>query len=126
MSKIHDFYHDEVSPPLISAQNLLTPDYTVKSVGLRIAKSNHNYEFEPEFTFFRITVHNHRCSFLFNSFFRMSGDLWSPNHPDYYPRNLNCEYTFHGTASQIVVIHFKYRLSQNEWMRLFGQHLFDE
>ncbi|KAI6178534.1 hypothetical protein M3Y98_00511100 [Aphelenchoides besseyi] len=59
MSKIHDFYHDEVSPPLISAQNLLTPDYTVKSVGLRIAKSNHNYEFEPEFTFFRITVHNH-------------------------------------------------------------------
>ncbi|KAI6207398.1 Suppressor of lurcher protein 1 [Aphelenchoides besseyi] len=117
MSKIHDFCHDEIPPPLISAQNLLTLDYAVKSIGPRIAKSNDNYGFELEYRFLSnygsqppeaISVPNTSCSFLFNSSVRMSGDLWSPNHPGYYPRNLNCEYTFHGTASQIVIIHFEY------------------
>ncbi|KAI6203092.1 Suppressor of lurcher protein 1 [Aphelenchoides besseyi] len=117
MSKIHDFCHDEIPPPLISAQNLLTLDYAVKSIGPRVAKSNDNYGFELEYRFLSnygkqppeaIPVPNTSCSFLFNSSVRMSGDLWSPNHPGYYPRNLNCEYTFHGTASQIVIIHFEY------------------
>lgn len=48
------------------------------------------------------------CRFIFNSTVQSSGKLWSVNHPGLYPRNLYCEYIFHGKEDQIVHIHFEY------------------
>ncbi|KAI6241224.1 hypothetical protein M3Y99_00346300 [Aphelenchoides fujianensis] len=117
MSKIHDFCLEEIPPPLISAQNLLTLDYVVKSIGPRVPKASDDFGFVIEYRFLTdygpfppeaIRLPDSSCSFKFNSSIAMTGDLWSPNHPGYYPRNLDCEYTFHGTESQIVIIHFEY------------------
>ena len=51
---------------------------------------------------------NKPCRFVFNSSIQSSGKLWSINHPGLYPRNLYCEYIFHGFEDQIVHIHFEY------------------
>lgn len=48
------------------------------------------------------------CHYEFNSSRRSSGDIFSPNHPGYYPRNIDCHYIFHGTEKQVVAIHFEY------------------
>lgn len=53
MSKVHDFCRDELPPPLISAKNLLTLDYVVKSIGPRIPKVNDNYGFSLEYRFLK-------------------------------------------------------------------------
>ncbi|KAI6182576.1 Suppressor of lurcher protein 1 [Aphelenchoides bicaudatus] len=117
MSKVNDFCRDELPPPLISAKNLLTLDYVVKSIGPRIPKVDDDYGFEVEYRFLKdygpipteaISVPNTSCSFVFNGSIQETGNLWSPNHPGYYPRNLNCEYIFLGTERQIVIIHFEY------------------
>jgi hypothetical protein len=53
MSKVHDFCRDELPPPLISAKNLLTLDYVVKSIGPRVAKPEDNYGFALEYRFLK-------------------------------------------------------------------------
>lgn len=45
---------------------------------------------------------------MFKGAAKTSGKLWSPNHPGFYPRDLDCEYVFHGQEGQIVLIHFEY------------------
>ncbi|EGT42169.1 hypothetical protein CAEBREN_21607 [Caenorhabditis brenneri] len=37
-----------------------------------------------------------------------NGKLWSANYPGLYPRNIYCEYIFHGRNDQVVHIHFEY------------------
>jgi len=48
------------------------------------------------------------CSFTFNGKTNMSGDLWSPNYPGFYPRNVQCTYVFIGDVGQIILISFEY------------------
>lgn len=45
---------------------------------------------------------------MFNGTIKKSGNLWSPNYPGFYPRNLNCQYIFHDREGQIVLITFEY------------------
>ncbi|KAE9550587.1 hypothetical protein FO519_006193 [Halicephalobus sp. NKZ332] len=118
MSKISDFCGSEIPPPLMSAKNILTLDYVVKSMGgVRKTNPEEDYGFVLEYKFLTdwgnqpkeaIKDTTKSCNFAFNSTVQQVGHFWSPNHPGFYPRNLNCEYTFHGKHGQIVVIHFEY------------------
>jgi len=36
----------------------------------------------------------------------LSGTITSPNYPGLYPRNVDCQYVFHGLADQRVAINF--------------------
>ncbi|KAI1706326.1 CUB domain-containing protein [Ditylenchus destructor] len=110
MSKIYDFCGRELPPPLMSTKNLLTIDYIVKSFG-------RDYGFGLEYRFLQdygqqpkeaIKNPNQSCSFTFNGTVKTWGKLWSPNHPGFYPRNLDCQYVFHGREGQIVLINFEY------------------
>lgn len=134
MSKIADFCGSrELPPQLMSARNVLTLDYIVKSVGFRLGKSEEDHGFVVDYRFIRdygeqppeaiadtnrsksvpsAQLRNLRsclaCAFVFKGSAKTSGKLWSPNHPGFYPRDLDCEYVFHGQDGQIVLIHFEY------------------
>ncbi|CAD5206730.1 unnamed protein product [Bursaphelenchus okinawaensis] len=115
MSKIQDFCGRELPAPLISSQNLLTMELNVRDVQFPIP---HSLGFKLKYNFIKGFGSQHKadlsvkqngdCSFAFYGENDTSGELWSPNHPGFYPRNLDCEYTFNGKPGQIVVIHFQY------------------
>uniref|UniRef100_A0A7E4WA20 CUB domain-containing protein n=1 Tax=Panagrellus redivivus TaxID=6233 RepID=A0A7E4WA20_PANRE len=118
MSKIDDFCGSEIPPPLMSAKNILTLDYVVKTVGsAREVTADDEYGFVIEYRFLSDwgqqpaearQVPAKPCGFRFNSSIQTKGHFWSANHPGYYPRNLDCEFVFYGNDGQIVVIHFEY------------------
>uniref|UniRef100_A0AC34QXB8 CUB domain-containing protein n=1 Tax=Panagrolaimus sp. JU765 TaxID=591449 RepID=A0AC34QXB8_9BILA len=118
MSKIFDFCGSEIPPPLMSAKNILTLEYVVKSnEGTRQPQPEDDFGFVIEYKFLTnwgnqpketIVDQSKSCNFAFNSTVQKIGHFWSPNHPGFYPRNLDCEYVFHGKDGQIVVIHFEY------------------
>lgn len=51
MSKIYDFCETELPPQLMSAKNLLTLDYVVKSLNSRTPKANDDFGFVLEYRF---------------------------------------------------------------------------
>ncbi|TKR93608.1 hypothetical protein L596_008027 [Steinernema carpocapsae] len=114
MSRIDDFCADRTPPQLMSSKNLLTLDYVRKPTAPDDEKPFGfflKYQFRTDLGL--SDMHAKRddskpCQFIFNSTKKTSGNLWSPNHPGLYPRNINCNYIFHGTATQVVVIHFEY------------------
>ncbi|VDN03480.1 unnamed protein product [Thelazia callipaeda] len=129
MSRIEDFCGTETPPRLMSTKNLLTLDYVVRSTGamrrmmghaekygfvLRyhfrsdLGLSDMNAESRKDSNGCKVIVRLSACYYEFNSSHRTSGDIFSPNHPGYYPRNIDCHYIFHGTEKQIVAIHFEY------------------
>uniref|UniRef100_A0AC35FRC4 CUB domain-containing protein n=1 Tax=Panagrolaimus sp. PS1159 TaxID=55785 RepID=A0AC35FRC4_9BILA len=118
MSKIYDFCGSEIPPPLMSAKNILTLDYIVKSIGNgRHIDVEDDYGFVIEYRFLpdwgkqppEVSKDPSKpCAYTFNGTVQTSGQFWSPNHPGFYPRNLDCEYVFFGKDTQIVVIHFEY------------------
>lgn len=79
---------------------------------------DHSMGLFPHFFFYNSEISNLRfaikifkliaCYYIFNSSRQTSGGVFSPNHPGYYPRNINCQYIFHGTENQVVSIHFEY------------------
>uniref|UniRef100_A0AAF5RWM4 CUB domain-containing protein n=2 Tax=Wuchereria bancrofti TaxID=6293 RepID=A0AAF5RWM4_WUCBA len=119
MSRIEDFCGAETPPRLMSTKNLLTLDYVVRSTRAmrRMMTNAKNFGFVLKYHFrsdlglseMNAEVRNDiTCHYEFNSSQRSSGDIFSPNHPGYYPRNIDCHYIFHGTEKQVVVIHFEY------------------
>ncbi|VDK88841.1 unnamed protein product [Onchocerca ochengi] len=106
MSRIEDFCGSETPPRLMSTKNLLTLDYVIRST--KTAR--------------RMMANAEKFGFVLKYHFRsdlglseMNADvrndlsyIFSPNHPGYYPRNIDCHYIFHGTDKQVVVIHFEY------------------
>uniref|UniRef100_A0A1I7VY28 CUB domain-containing protein n=1 Tax=Loa loa TaxID=7209 RepID=A0A1I7VY28_LOALO len=119
MSRIEDFCGAETPPRLMSTKNLLTLDYVVRSTKAtrRMMANAKNFGFILKYHFrsdlglseMNAEVRNDlTCHYEFNSSRRNSGDIFSPNHPGYYPRNIDCHYIFHGTEKQVVAIHFEY------------------
>ncbi|KAL3998609.1 CUB domain family protein [Acanthocheilonema viteae] len=119
MSRIEDFCGSEIPPRLMSTKNLLTLDYVVRSTrAMRQMMTNaEKFGFVLKYLFrtdlglseMNAEVRNDlTCHYEFNSSRRSSGDIFSPNHPGYYPRNIDCHYIFHGTEKQVVAIHFEY------------------
>uniref|UniRef100_A0A1I7RXZ8 Suppressor of lurcher protein 1 n=1 Tax=Bursaphelenchus xylophilus TaxID=6326 RepID=A0A1I7RXZ8_BURXY len=115
MSKVQDFCGKELPAPLISTQNLLTMELNVRDIPLPIPAS---MGFKLKYSFMKGYGRQYNdgasvkstgdCSFAFYGDNATAGQVWSPNHPGFYPRNLDCEYTFNGQPGQIVVIHFQY------------------
>uniref|UniRef100_A0A915DRB9 CUB domain-containing protein n=2 Tax=Ditylenchus dipsaci TaxID=166011 RepID=A0A915DRB9_9BILA len=126
MSKIYDFCGRELPPQLMSTKNLLTLDYVVRSFGrgrMPVQPTAHEYDYETDYGFLLeyrflldygeqpaevIKSPNQTCGFMFNGTVKTSGKIWSPNYPGFYPRNLDCQYVFHGLETQIVLINFEY------------------
>ncbi|VDM42794.1 unnamed protein product [Toxocara canis] len=119
MSRVDDFCGSETPPKLMSTKNLMTLEYVVRSTkALRQMMPSKEpfgfalqYEFRTDLGLSDMNAErsrNHVCYYLFNSSRRSSGSIFSPNHPGYYPRNIDCHYVFHGTEKQIVIIHFEY------------------
>uniref|UniRef100_A0A914DUX5 CUB domain-containing protein n=1 Tax=Acrobeloides nanus TaxID=290746 RepID=A0A914DUX5_9BILA len=118
MSKISDFCGSEMPPQLMSARNILTIEYFIKSANSREPKPDDDYGFTLEYRFLpdysslmppeALRVPNRKCGLIFNGTIQTSGNLWSVNYPGFYPRDLDCEYVFNGRDSQIVLIHFEY------------------
>uniref|UniRef100_A0A915LCQ5 CUB domain-containing protein n=1 Tax=Romanomermis culicivorax TaxID=13658 RepID=A0A915LCQ5_ROMCU len=48
------------------------------------------------------------CGFIFNSSVANNGTIHSPNYPGYYPRSIDCHYTFYAQPSQKVRIFFTF------------------
>ncbi|KAK0425087.1 hypothetical protein QR680_009019 [Steinernema hermaphroditum] len=114
MSRIDDFCADRTPPQLMSSKNLLTVDYVLKPTAPDDEKPFGfflKYQFRTDLGLSEMYAkrdESKSCQFIFNSTKRSSGNLWSPNHPGLYPRNINCNYIFHGAATQVVAIHFEY------------------
>ncbi|CAG9536944.1 unnamed protein product [Cercopithifilaria johnstoni] len=119
MSRIEDFCGSETPPRLMSTKNLLTLDYVVRSTRAtrQMMSSAEKFGFVLKYHFrsdlglseMDAEIRNDlTCHYEFNSSQRSSGDIFSPNHPGYYPRNTDCHYIFHGTEKQVVAIHFEY------------------
>ncbi|KAM3720728.1 Suppressor of lurcher protein [Dirofilaria immitis] len=119
MSRIEDFCGAETPPRLMSTKNLLTLDYVIRSTKAvrRMMTNAEKFGFVLKYHFrsdlglseMNAEIRNDlTCHYEFNSSRRSSGDIFSPNHPGYYPRNIDCHYIFHGTDKQIVAIHFEY------------------
>lgn len=54
MSKVSDFCGSrELPPQLMSARNVLTLDYIVKSVGFRLGRTEEDYGFVVDYKFIR-------------------------------------------------------------------------
>ncbi|XP_037027150.1 suppressor of lurcher protein 1-like [Bradysia coprophila] len=53
-------------------------------------------------------IPDYECSFVYNSSFETSGWFHSPNFPGAYPRNIECNYYFHGRTMERVYIRFTY------------------
>ncbi|CAK5018023.1 unnamed protein product [Meloidogyne enterolobii] len=51
---------------------------------------------------------NDSCSFLFDGTINKTGNVWSPNYPGFYPRNVDCQYVFLGAKDQVVFVTFEY------------------
>ncbi|VDK50201.1 unnamed protein product [Anisakis simplex] len=119
MSRIDDFCGSETPPKLMSTKNLMTLEYVVRSTkSLRkMTPSKEHYGFVIQYEF-RTDLglsamnadrnYDHVCYYVFNSSRHSYGSIFSPNHPGYYPRNIDCHYVFHGSEKEIVVIHFEY------------------
>uniref|UniRef100_A0A915PJW0 CUB domain-containing protein n=1 Tax=Setaria digitata TaxID=48799 RepID=A0A915PJW0_9BILA len=119
MSRIEDFCGANTPPRLMSTKNLLTLDYVIRStraIRRMVANSEKfgfvlKYHFRSDLGLSEMNAETRNdltCHYEFNSSRRSSGDIFSPNHPGYYPRNIDCHYIFHGTEKQIVIIHFEY------------------
>uniref|UniRef100_F1L977 Suppressor of lurcher protein 1 n=1 Tax=Ascaris suum TaxID=6253 RepID=F1L977_ASCSU len=119
MSRVDDFCGSETPPQLMSTKNLMTLEYVVRSTeALRQMTSSKEpfgfviqYEFRTDLGLSGMNAErsrNHLCYYIFNSSRQASGNIFSPNHPGYYPRNIDCHYIFHGSEKQVVVIHFEY------------------
>ncbi|XP_058976915.1 cubilin isoform X2 [Musca domestica] len=72
------------------------------------------YGFKAEYTFLTnygistgIQLGNN-CSFAYNSTDKKMGYFTSPNFPGLYPKNINCDYFFHGELDEKVIIRFSY------------------
>ncbi|VDO24252.1 unnamed protein product [Onchocerca flexuosa] len=119
MSRIEDFCGSETPPRLMSTKNLLTLDYVIRSTkaARRMMANVEKFGFVLKYQFrsdlglseMNADIRNDlTCHYEFNSSWRSSGHIFSPNHPGYYPRNIDCHYIFHGSDKQVVVIHFEY------------------
>ncbi|CAJ0573827.1 unnamed protein product, partial [Mesorhabditis spiculigera] len=116
-SRIDTWCSKDVPPQLMSSSNILQMEYNTKSsravresasqeVGFRL-----EYNFHADWNMGEMEAQydsSRGCRFVFNSSRKESGKLWSINYPGLYPRNLLCEYIFHGREDQIVHIHFEY------------------
>uniref|UniRef100_A0A1I7ZWW3 CUB domain-containing protein n=1 Tax=Steinernema glaseri TaxID=37863 RepID=A0A1I7ZWW3_9BILA len=114
MSRIDDFCGSSTPPQLMSSKNLLTLDYVLKPTAPDDEQPYGfflKYQFRTDLGLSEMYARRDEskpCQFIFNSTKRSSGNLWSPNHPGLYPRNINCNYVFHGASGQVVAIHFEY------------------
>uniref|UniRef100_A0A183CRY0 CUB domain-containing protein n=1 Tax=Globodera pallida TaxID=36090 RepID=A0A183CRY0_GLOPA len=140
MSKIHDFCGDELPAQLMSAKNVLTLTYVLKSAlitpnprqnhRLWVEEGGHRegdeakdeaehfgwiaeYRFIGDFgaqppEAISPIGDRSKCSFTFNGTITTTGNVWSPNYPGFYPRNVDCQYVFVGRAGQKVYITFEY------------------
>uniref|UniRef100_A0A914MXT4 CUB domain-containing protein n=1 Tax=Meloidogyne incognita TaxID=6306 RepID=A0A914MXT4_MELIC len=131
MSKIFEFCGDELPAQLMSANNVLTLTYVLKSAligrGINQFSDNneeseeskedwhHHYGWIAEYRFITdygnqpsILNGNDSCSFLFDGTINKTGNVWSPNYPGFYPRNVDCQYVFLGAKDQVVFVTFEY------------------
>lgn len=72
------------------------------------------YSFKTDFGVLGNGIQDNRkeCKFTYNSSRASSGEFTSPNYPGLYPRNIECNYSFHGKPKEIVNITFdKFQLS---------------
>ncbi|CAI4224318.1 unnamed protein product [Auanema sp. JU1783] len=117
LSRIEEWCGETMPPQLMSSSHLMQLEYTTKSSRVIRESSKIDYGFALEYKFHSGWNMEHMqakidktkaCRFVFNSSIVSSGKLWSVNYPGYYPRNMYCEYIFHGTEDEIVHIHFEY------------------
>ncbi|KAL3110030.1 hypothetical protein niasHT_015633 [Heterodera trifolii] len=139
MSKIHDFCGDELPAQLMSAKNVLTLTYVLKSAFFaqnptqntrkwagdwrlreRDETEDEHFGWIAEYRFIKdfgaqpieaiasADDGSKGCSFVFNGTIKKTGNVWSPNYPGFYPRNVDCQYVFIGRPDQKVYITFEY------------------
>uniref|UniRef100_A0A915P790 CUB domain-containing protein n=1 Tax=Meloidogyne floridensis TaxID=298350 RepID=A0A915P790_9BILA len=120
MSKIFEFCGDELPAQLMSANNVLTLTYVLKSalIGRGISQFTDNNEESEESKEDRqhhygwskgnLKIKFSACSFLFDGTINKTGNVWSPNYPGFYPRNVDCQYVFLGAKDQVVFVTFEY------------------
>ncbi|KAL7073331.1 hypothetical protein ACQ4LE_007444 [Meloidogyne hapla] len=135
MSKIVEFCGDELPAQLMSANNVLTLTYVLKSAFMgrdvkhffdkernenneekeESVDDKQHYGWIAEYRFITdygnqpsILNGNDSCSFLFDGNINRTGNVWSPNYPGFYPRNVDCQYVFLGAKDQIVFVTFEY------------------
>ncbi|CAB3407040.1 unnamed protein product [Caenorhabditis bovis] len=117
LSRIDEWCGKRTPPNLMSSSNLLQLEYNTKSSKVIRESTNEDIGFRLEYKFhsdwnmgnMRAKVDKTKeCRFSFNSSEHTSGKLWSANYPGLYPRNIYCEYIFHGKHDEVVHIHFEY------------------
>ncbi|KAF1768322.1 hypothetical protein GCK72_000134 [Caenorhabditis remanei] len=117
LSRIDEWCGKRTPPNLMSSSNLLQLEYNTKSSKAIRESTNDNIGFQLEYKFhtdwnmgnMKAKVDKRKeCRFSFNSSEHTNGKLWSANYPGLYPRNVYCEYIFHGRNDQVVHIHFEY------------------
>ncbi|UMM12556.1 hypothetical protein L5515_001273 [Caenorhabditis briggsae] len=117
LSRIDEWCGKRTPPNIMSSSNLLQLEYNTKSSKAIRESANDDIGFRLEYKFhtdwnmgnMKAKVDKRKeCRFSFNSSEHTNGKLWSANYPGLYPRNVYCEYIFHGRNDQVVHIHFEY------------------
>ncbi|CAI2310735.1 unnamed protein product [Caenorhabditis sp. 36 PRJEB53466] len=117
LSRIDEWCGKRSPPNLMSSSNLLQLEYNTKSSKVIRESTNDDIGFRLDYKFhtdwnmssMKAKVDKRKeCRFSFNSSEHTNGKLWSANYPGLYPRNIYCEYIFHGRNDQVVHIHFEY------------------